>query len=124
MVAGVRPGHDPKSALPRLSAPFSRRVKGANHLPAASAEPEATSRHEWTYAELLRSFTRRADRIQERRAGAASVTSQGEKQPLPTAMILRKQSPFCWTCFLTAALQCLSGKSQETVGFDSFGALH
>lgn len=73
MVAEVRPGHNPKSALPRLSAPFSWRVKGANHLPAASAEPEATSRHEWTYAELLCSFTGRAERTQESRA---SVTSQ------------------------------------------------
>lgn len=60
------PGHNPKSALPRLSAPFSRRVKGPNHQPAASAEPEATSGHEWTYAGLLCSFTRRTERTQER----------------------------------------------------------
>lgn len=45
---GLKPGHNPKSTLPRLSAPFSQRVKGANHEPVASAEPEAASGHEWT----------------------------------------------------------------------------
>lgn len=35
---GATPGQNPKSALPRLSAPVSERVKGPNHQPAASAE--------------------------------------------------------------------------------------
>lgn len=112
--------------------PLVREQKGPNHQLTASAEPEATSGHEWTYAGLLGSFTRRTERTQERQSWRrVCVTSQGEKQTLPMVMSSRKntvglfQVPFTldFLCFPNSSSAISVGKSQETVIFGCFCAI-